>query len=537
MIHIAPTSDPLPIPGLREYQSGIYKTVRSLLAANKSVCVQLGTGGGKTIIFTAMCENVLGRDKRAWIVVPRNELLNQASGHLAKWSVPHGMINAKCQESRAYKIHVVSKDTLIRRYDRIKHWPDLLIFDEAHLYLDRQIEIISHMPEYSKILGFTATPERLDGRGLSEVYQQLVKGPEIPWMTERGFLSPLRYFSPPLEGLADLKTRGTDYDEEQLEDLLARRKVYGEVVGHYDKYGKGKSALGFCRSVKSAYQMAERFQDKGHNFHCIEGKMAAGRLRDLLVAHRSGEIDGLTTCDLVLYGVDIPRVEYGFSIRPTLSRALYMQMIGRVLRPFSDKITGYKKQDAIWMDHVNMILEHQDENYPGVPLHYVPELTWNFEGREKRKRDKTVKNAILCPYLDFMYCASGRCEACPNNPNHEVKDVRKPMVNIPVELEEVKPVAIADRPENEHREFQDRIGAAVMQYRQGEMSGPVAELIKIADECGYPIMWVYWRLTEESRLTVNVPLLHEIQRQKNYKIGWAYLKGEELKKKLRGRTG
>ena len=112
------------------------------------------------------------------------------------------------------------------------------------------------------------------------------------------------------------------------------------------------------------------------------------------------------------------------------------------------------------------------------------------------------------------------------------------MVIIPVELDEVKkPVAIADRPYEEQREFQDRIGAAVMDYKAGNISGPVAVLLKIADECGYSIMWVYWRLTEEMRLTVNVPLLCEIERQRKYKKGWAYLKGEEIKKKLARRAG
>jgi superfamily II DNA or RNA helicase len=327
-----------------------------------NIAIQLHTGGGKTVIFSAMCESVYTKNKRAWIIVPRKELVRQASNHLRKWNVPHGIIDAKTKESNAYKIFVVSKDTLIRRYETIKNWPDLLIFDECHLFLDRQIEIASHMPPTTKIIGYSATMERRDGRGLSKsaggLYQDLIEGPSIPWLTERDYLSEIRYFSPPIDGLSELKRRGTEYDEEQLDDLLKRRKIYGEVVGHYEKYGKDRSALIFCRSVKAAHQMAERFRDKGHNFVAIDGTMTDLQVQTILDAHRAGDIDGICNCMLVTYGVDIQRVEYIGDVSPTMSRPLYMQKVGRGLRPFKDERTGHVKKDLIYMDHVNQVLEH-----------------------------------------------------------------------------------------------------------------------------------------------------------------------------------
>lgn len=519
---------------LREYQQKSYNEARSALMKNRSVCIQAPTGSGKTPLMAAMCDSVTNKKKRAWIIVNRTELLSQASGHLAKWGVPHGQIKPGSNESRAYPVHVVSKDTLIRRYDKIKNWPDLLIFDECHLYLDRQIDIVSHLPEYSKIIGFTATPERLDGRGLSEVYDELIEGPSIPELTKQGYLTQLRYFSPPIDGLGDLKRRGTEFDEEELEDLLQRRKIYGELVGHYEKWGRGKPALIFCRSVKSAYQTAERFRDKGFSFHCIEGKISPKRRQELIESLTAGNIDGLTNCEIATYGLDVPRVEYGASIRPTLSRALYFQMIGRILRPFYDEKTGYRKKEALFFDHVNLVLEHQEPDYPGIPPHYVPQIDWNFYGTERKKRDKKPKNIILCPYLDFMYCDNPHCSTCPHNPDHTIKDVRQPMVVVPAELEEKsKPVPIADMETNERIDIQNRISSAILEYKRELSPGPVNELLQIAEQCGYSVMWVYWRLTDESRLTVNVPLLHEIQRQKGYKRGWAFFKGERIKEKLR----
>jgi len=312
---------------------------------------------------------------------------------------------------------------------------------------------------------------------------------------------------------------------------LQRKKIYGELVGHYSKYGKGKSALIFCRSVKSAYQTAERFREKGFNFHCIEGQMSDVKRRELINGLTNGTIDGLTNCEIATYGIDIPRVEYGASIRPTLSRALYMQMIGRILRPFTDSVTGYKKQDAMFFDHVNLILEHQDEKYPGIPLHYVPEITWNFHGTEKRKRNKNSKNVVLCPHLDFLYCNTPHCSTCEHNPDKgTTTDCRKPMVIIPAQLKEIKkPLTFSERPLEERREIQDRIGSAVLDYKKTMGPGPIGELLKIADELGYREMWVYHRLTDENSHAVNVPLLHEIARQKGYKHGWVWFAMKKIK--------
>lgn len=561
------------ITALRNYQQDLYNDTREALKTHRAVCMQLATGAGKTPVMAAMCESVLKKDRRAWVVVNREELIEQSSKHLKKWNVNHGKITANAQESRVFKIHVVSKDTLIRRYDRIKNWPDLLIVDESHLFIDRQAEIISHLSDKSKIIGMTATPERGDGRGLSRkaggVYDILIQGPSIPQLTADGFLTPLRYFSPPIVGLENIKTKGDDYDEEELEELLERRKVYGELVGHYEKYGKGKAALIFCRSVKSAYHTAERFRDKGFNFHCIEGKMSKVERRRLIDALTNGEIDGLTNCEIATYGLDIPRVEYGASIRPTLSRALYFQKIGRILRPFHNPVTGYTKEDALFFDHVNLVLEHQEPNYPGIPPHYAPEIEWNFDGTQRRKKEKCPEcrhltetdycpyrkqkmteyatrcsdfvkksSVVLCPHLDFMYCPNPHCATCASNPDKAVKDARKPMVVIDTDLvEATPPIPLKERPREEQREIQDRIGSAVLSYQIEEKLGrvaadPIGELLKIAEECAYNVLWVYYRLSPEGRKTVNIPLLHEIARQKNYRSYWIKCKIEYIKKQL-----
>lgn len=508
---------------LRPYQEKLYNQARESLKNNRAVLLQLATGGGKTPVMAAMCESVTNKNKRAWIVVPRKELLNQTSAHLKKWNVPHGIIAAGQIESRAFKIHVVSKDTLIRRYDKIKNWPDLLIFDEGHLYLDRQIEIISHLPESSKIIGLSATPQRLDGRGLSEVYTDLIEGPSIPDLIRQGYLTDLEYYAPPLEGLNDLKYRGTEIDEETFEELLQRKKIYGKVIEHYEKYGKGKAALIFCRSVKSAHHTAQEFKNHGFKAEAIDGTMPDKTVSQILEKHRQGEIQIICNCLLATYGVDIPRVEYIADISPTLSLALYMQKIGRGLRPFPGK------EKLIYMDHVNQILEH---GVNGVPPHYLEHINWNFHGTEKRKRDKTLKNVKLCPHLDFLYCQNPHCQTCEHNPDKSITDARKPMIIVPAELEEVKkPVAMADRNYDDRRIIEDKISEQVLKFKSApdELPNVIDELVKIADDCGYSPFWIYHQLVTENKHAVQVHILAAIQRAKNFKPGWIYFAKEKIK--------
>jgi len=468
-----------------------------------------------------MVNSVYGKDKTAWILVNRKELISQTSEHLARWGVPHNIINPDNNESLAYKVHICSSDTLVRRMDKIKRFPALLIVDECHLMLKRQKTIISYMPPETKIVGFTATPERLSGEGLSTasggVYDEMISGPSIPDLTASGYLVPLKYFAPPLDGLEKIKIIHGEYDAESLEELLQRKKVYGEVVNHYIKHGSGRTALIFCRSIRSAEHTAERFRDKGFRFYNIDSTMSDSRRIELINGIKDGRIQGLTGVDIFSYGINLPGVSYGAMLRPTLSKASYFQMVGRILRVHPGK------SDALLFDHVNNLLNFQDAERPGVPPHFLPNITWKFHGSEKNKREKITSNVMLCPHLDYMYCTGRSCRTCPHNPDKTVADARRPMVVIPAELVETpKIVPLNERPVAERREVEDRIGAAVAR-------GAIAELLQIADELGYRELWVYHRLVEAGRHTVNVTILHEIARVRGYKPGWAYFAAKKIK--------
>ncbi len=517
---------------LRPYQQEQVDGARLVLARNRSVLLQAPTGSGKTVLFSDITHRTTANGHRTWIVVPRNELLRQSSDHLAKYKVPHGMIAAGQNESRAYKVHVVSKDTLIRRVKagKIKNWPDLIIVDEAHLNLDFWVNLQDHMREHCKIIGVTATPERLDGRGLSTasggIYDDIVYGPTIAELIEMDYLSDMRYFCPPM--LADIKElhrRGTEYNPDELEALLLRRKIYGGAIDHYREHAHKKPALVFCRSVKAAAETAQRFRDAGYKFEHIEGKMSRKKQAALIDGMRTGRIQGLTSCELATYGIDIPRLECIIMLRPTMSRTLYFQMIGRGLRPSPGK------RDCVILDHVGNLQEH------GHPLE---PYEWQFHGREKRTGGEgvSVSTLHLCDVC-FLYFQG---DECPNCGGVRKAKKRQDIEEVDGRLVEVKgPVELKKRPREEQREIIDRINELIVAcelkpdgkglYKIDESA--VSELLMIAESLGHDVMWVYHRVSCDM-LAVNWPMLYAIAKVKGYKHGWPYVQAKKLEKRNKG---
>ena len=509
---------------LRPYQSDIITKVRAALSRHKNVMMQLPTGGGKTRIFSEMTKLAAEKKNSVWIMVPRNELLRQASGQLSSMKISHGMISAKHKESRAYSVHVISKDTILRRIKagKIKNWPRVIICDEAHLALDQQLFIRESAPEETVFIGTTATPEKLDGRGLDELYDEIIYGPTIKELVELNFLSNMKYFSVPgfdIEALQGKDYTGTDVKADVLDQILKTRQIYGNAIAHYRKHAHNKACIVFCRSVKAAEETAERFRDAGYRFESIDGRMTDKQREALISGVATGRLHGLTSCELVCYGLDIPKVECIIMLRPTLSRALFCQMIGRGLRPLDGK------EHCVILDHVALISEHG---------HPMQDYEWKFHGEEKRGRKKGIDPASLklCSEC-FLYFVGNQCPNCGTErgkkPPKKYEEIDGRLIEI------IGPVKLNDRPPEEKREFQDKYSELMESITGADtdelMDKYVKELLKLAADAGLNAMSVYWRLSQGMR-AVNVPVLHSIRRTKSYAPGWVYMQKKVVEKKL-----
>jgi superfamily II DNA or RNA helicase len=513
---------------LRPYQQKMISDARIEFREHKNFVIQGPTGSGKSAVFTEMVRRVAEKGFRSWIVVPRNELLKQTSGHLSNAGIVHGRMDARMQESKAFITHVVSKDTLMRRLDKIKNPPDFIFWDECHIALDQQKRVHDHFANAPvkrgesdpRFIGFTATPERGDGRGLFELYWKLVPGPQLFELVELGYLSKPRYFKPPIVGIEKLKRVGTEYNADELEKLLEAQKVYGKCIEHYRTYADKQACIVFTRNVKLAEETAKNFRDAGYRFESIDGRMRMKEREMLLEGIRSGRLHGLTSADLLTYGVDLPTIGCIIMLRPTLSTALFFQMIGRGLR------VSEGKDECVILDHVNNLVEH---GHPLTPRE------WNFYGTTKRKKGEDQDEDVvarLCPALDFMYCEKPSCVGCEHNKTGE-DDIREQQV-VDVELEEVAPpIKLKERPAEERREIQDRINQITEEFenvsRGGKIAkGPVGDMLNVALAIGRQPMWVYHVLNQNKYL-VNKPLLHEIARQKGYRPGWVWMKTKEMR--------
>lgn len=280
------------------------------------------------------------------------------------------------------------------------------------------------------LLGLTATPERLDGKGLGiesgGVYEKLVLGPSVKSLIERGYLSQPRVFAPPINfDDSALRTIAGDYDVKQMSEMLDQPQIIGDCVRHYSKICPNMPAIAFCSTIEHARHTAEQFCNAGFDFKCIDGTMSDFDRRDAIEGLGSGRYDGLTSCNIISEGTDIPVVGCAIFLRKTKSLSLYLQQAGRVLRPYSGK------EYSIILDHVRNVENH------GFP---EDERDWSLEGRRKQKRDEDEIFIRTCPQCYACYKSSLRaCPVCGFGAENAIKSQRE-IEFIDAELVEIQKV-------------------------------------------------------------------------------------------------
>ncbi len=366
---------------LRDYQEEWIAGLKRAMRHHRRVLGVMPTGSGKTICFASIAHGAMRKKKRVLILVHRGLILDQISAALEAWDVPHGRISPGWPPS-THPVQIGMIQTVARRMDRYPA-PDLIIPDEAHHCVGPTYEKVLAAYPAAFVMGVTATPERLDGRGLGAQFQAMVLGPEIPDLIARGYLADYEYFAPPL--VADLSAVpivAGDYARGALGDAMDKPKITGSAVEHYTRYAPGRPGVWFCTSIAHAEHVAGEFQAAGYSAASIDGSMSEIERRRRLHGLADGSLQVLTSCDLIGEGVDVPAVSVIGHLRPTKSLAMHKQFEGRGLRLKPD---GGR---AIIFDHVGNSALH------GRPRTLHP---WTLDGRRRKPQaPPPVKQCLAC---------------------------------------------------------------------------------------------------------------------------------------------
>jgi DNA repair protein RadD len=336
---------------LRPYQiDGENKIRQSFAAGHKAPLYVLPTGGGKTILFASIAHSADRRGKRVLILAHRVELVDQIVTALKQFDVNPDIIAAGYHSTTGRvsnrSIAVASVQTLIRRLDSYAP-PTLIVCDEAHHATmgNSWSTIMRHYID-AKRLGVTATPVRLDGRGLASTFDHLITGPNVPELIEMGYLVRPRVFAPPTVDTSGLHVRMGEYRTDEAEALMDVPTITGDALSHYRKHADELPGLAFCTSVQHAHHVAEQFRADGISAVALDGGTDKEIRRMAVQDFRNGKIKILASCDLFSEGFDVPGAHIGILLRPTASEGLFLQQVGRLLRP------AHGKENAIILDHV-----------------------------------------------------------------------------------------------------------------------------------------------------------------------------------------
>ena len=442
---------------LRWYQKKAVSDLRLALQMVRSAALVMPTGSGKTVVFTEIARLATEKNKTVFVLVHRRELINQASDKLTKAGVKHGIIAAGFDRS-THSVQVCSVQTLVRRLSAIATKPDLLIIDECHhCVAGAWSKVIQHFQD-ARIVGVTATPSRLDGRGLGSHFSTLVQGPYVAQLVDSGYLSQHKVFAPPvIADLSNVKTRAGDYANDQLSEAMDRPSIVGDAIAHYRRLADGLPAIAFCCSIAHATSVCQSFQAAGYRAKLVTGSMPMEERDDAISGLADGRTQVLCSIDVVSEGTDVPAVSAAILLRPTQSEALYLQQVGRILRPQPGKI-------AIVLDHVGSTVKHGFVDDRRI---------WSLDSKKRKRTNEPAPSVRQCPECFAAFKPQPACPCC----GHKFP---------------IKPKRQLTQREGELREMrrQDAIERREKRKEQGRAK-TLAELLVLADRKGYKRSWAY----------------------------------------------
>ncbi|MGW4975416.1 DEAD/DEAH box helicase [Streptomyces mirabilis] len=347
---------------LRDYQrAAIDKLIAQWRTGKVRLAVVLPTGSGKTVVFSHLANLMHKRQRvRTLIIAHREELIQQAASKV-KAVAPHlrvGVVKAERDEHQDVDVIVASVQTLaVPRRRHAITGVGLVIVDEAHhAAAPTYVDVLKHFGCFDRTptAGFTATMKREDG-GLVTVWEEVVYTRDILEMIRDRHLVDVKGKAVTVDDLAldDVASRGGDFQDGQLGQALDDSGAAKIVADAYQEHASDRPGVVFTPTVATAHTMAEALTSAGIPTGVVSGEMPRDERADTLGKFSTGEYQALSNCMVLTEGFDAPWTSCAVIARPTKSAALYVQMVGRVLRPWEGK------KDALVLDVMGSSSRHK----------------------------------------------------------------------------------------------------------------------------------------------------------------------------------
>ena len=318
---------------LRDYQQEAIENLKKVRDDGKTIALLYhATGVGKTIT-AATDEKAVGG--RTLFLVNALKLASQAKDTFARvW--PEATLGEYTGGQKDVSQTVIFATVQSISKDLEKFSPtafDYLIVDECHHAAANTYQKIFTYFHPKFILGLTATPERSDGEDMLELFQNVAHKMDLKTAVERGVLVPIRCIRVKTNiDLTDVRINGIKYNSQDLESKLFIPERNQLIVDTYLKYVNGKKTVIFCASVDHAAEIAKLLRDNGVNAEAVSGRDRVEIREKVLKDYETGSTDVLCACDLLNEGWDSPHTTVLFMARPTMSKTIYMQQLGRGTR-------------------------------------------------------------------------------------------------------------------------------------------------------------------------------------------------------------
>ena len=383
------------MPELRRYQRDAIEAIRAQLrTGRRRVLLISPTGSGKSLLIASMVQGAKAKGKRSLYIVHRRELVTQISERLTRDGVTHGIMMGKDSRGASEPVQVCSVQTLSRR----AHPPaDLILVDEAHrAAADTYLAVFAKYPG-APVIGYTATPNRTDGRGLGDLFESAVVAATPAELIRDGFLcrySGFAFMAPDLEGV---RTVAGDWDGKGLTLAYQKSTIYASVTEKWLEKAHGRQTIVFASSIEASLDIVARFRAVGVTAEHIDYKSPSEERASVIARVRDGSLTVVSNVNLLSEGTDLPSLAVAVLARPTKSLTMHLQQLGRVLRVKPDGSA------ALILDHSGNCARH------GLP---DSDRSWELT---KDKPREVVPSLFTCTQC-FAIGEHPPCSECGHQP-------------------------------------------------------------------------------------------------------------------------